>query len=489
MSMNGSGFDRLIRGGTVVDGTGAARQPADVALSGDRIAAVAEPGALDAVPCGAVVDASGLVLAPGFIDVHTHDDRAVMTAPEMTPKVCQGVTTVVAGNCGVSLAPLVLDGPPPPPLNLLGGQDDFRFSSVRAYVDAVEEAAPAANLAFLVGHSTLRVGTLADTDEKATAQEIDRMRDLLAEGLAAGAVGFSTGLFYRPNAAADMDEVVALAEVVGEAGGVYTTHMRDESEGVLESLDETFETGQRAKVPVLISHHKCAGRRNWGRSRETLPRIDAASRQQRVALDAYPYAAGSTVLDPDQIEDASRVMVTWSNTHPEAAGRDLSEIAGAWACSEREAAERLDPAGAIYFSMDEADVRRILAFPLTMIGSDGLPHDEHPHPRLWGTFPRVIGHYGRDEGLFPLEAAVHKMTGLPAATFGLVDRGEVRTGAFADLVLFDPDTILDRATFEWPQQPPAGIAQVYVNGVEVWRDGGPTGKRGGRVIRRGNGRA
>jgi len=415
--------------------------------------------------------------------VHTHDDRSALVTPDMTPKVCQGVTSVAVGNCGVSLAPLRLQGPPPP-LNLLGEREDFRFDTVADYVGAVDEAGPAANLAVLIGHSTLRVGTMADTGRKADAREIDRMRALLAKGLAAGAVGFSTGLFYRPNAAADMDEAVALAEVVADAGGIYTTHMRDEHDGVLESLAETFETGRRARVPVLISHHKCAGPRNWGRSRETLPAIETACRHQRVALDAYPYAAGSTVLDPDQVDEAIRILVTWSKAVPEAAGRDLADLAGKWGCSQRAAAERLDPAGAIYFSMDEGDVRRILAFPRTMIGSDGLPHDEHPHPRLWGTFPRVIGHYGRDRGLYPVEQAVHKMTGLPAETFGLADRGTVRAGAYADLVVFDPATILDRATFEDPRRLPAGIDRVFVNGVQVWQNGGATGARGGRVLTR-----
>jgi len=482
-------FDTLIRGGTVIDGTGAPGRPGDVAIRGDRIVEVAPPGALDSAAPASLVDAAGCVVAPGFIDVHTHDDRAVLVTPEMTPKVCQGVTSVVIGNCGVSLSPLRLEESPPPPLNLLGEREDFRFATVADYVGAVSDARPCTNVAILIGHSTLRVGTMPDTGRKAVAGEIDRMRALLAEGLAAGAVGFSTGLFYRPNAAADMDEVVALAEVVADAGGIYTTHMRDEHDGVLESLAETFETGRRARVPVVISHHKCASPQNWGRSRETLPRIDVASREQRVALDAYPYAAGSTVLDPDVVEEEIRILVTWSKAVPEAAGRDLADIAGAWGCSQREAAQRLDPAGAIYFSMDEADVRRILAFPLTMIGSDGLPHDEHPHPRLWGTFPRVIGHYGRDEGLFPIEQAVHKMTGLPAQTFGLADRGTVRPGAYADMIVFDPETILDRATFADPCRTPAGIDRVYVNGSLVWKDGAATGAGGGRVLQRAEGGA
>jgi N-acyl-D-amino-acid deacylase len=206
--------------------------------------------------------------------------------------------------------------------------------------------------------------------------------------------------------------------------------------------------------------------------------------QQPVALDCYPYEASSTVLSASRLSMSSRVLVAWSTPHPECAGRDLSQVAAGWGVSAEEAVRRLQPAGAIYFMMDERDVQRILAFPETMVGSDGLPHDASPHPRLWGTFPRVLGHYSRDLGLFPLEVAVHKMTGLPAARFGLNARGRIEPGAYADLVLFDPATVIDSATFESPVRPAAGIHLVMVNGTPVWRDGGATGERPGRVLRR-----
>ena len=235
---------------------------------------------------------------------------------------------------------------------------------------------------------------------------------------------------------------------------------------------------------MVISHHKCAGTNNFGRSTETLGLIETAREHQQVGLDAYPYTAGSTVLLPELIDSCERVIVTWSTSRPEFAGRDLAEVAQELGCSAREAAERLQPGGGIYFMMDEADVRRILSYPHTMIGSDGLPHDQHPHPRLWGTFARVLGHYAREVGLFSLEDAVRRMTGLPAETFGLKGRGVLRAGAYADLVIFDPATIAARATYDTPIQPAAGIDLVMTNGVEVWGPNGASGARPGRALRR-----
>lgn len=279
-------FDKVIRGGTLIDGTGAARRAVEIAISGDRIARVAAPGT-EAMDAAEVIDATGRIVAPGFIDVHTHDDNAVLRTPDMAAKVSQGVTTVVVGNCGISLSPI---GPvdPPPPMNLLGDRSAYRFTRMADYAAAVDAAAPSVNVAALVGHSTLRVGTMADTTGRASAAEIDTMRALLQDCLDAGATGFSTGLWYKTNVGADIDEVVALAELLADAGGVYTTHMRDEHDGVLDSLRESFETGNRAQVPVVISHHKCAGPRNWGRSTETLALIDAARSKQQIGLDAYP---------------------------------------------------------------------------------------------------------------------------------------------------------------------------------------------------------
>ncbi len=474
--------DLILTGGTIIDGTGADRRRGDIAVTGGRISAVAAPGELRRGATRAI-DVSGRIIAPGFIDVHTHDDDAVLSNPSMVAKISQGVTTVVTGNCGVSLAPSrPVD--PPAPMNLLGGREAFKFPSMADYATAVDEVKPSVNVAALVGHGTLRVNALDDVGRKATVAEIDVMRERVADSLDAGAAGFSTGLWYKINNPADADEVVALAEVLADKGGVYTTHMRDEHDGVLDSLRESFETANRASVPIVISHHKCAGPKNWGRSRETLPLIEAARETQSVGLDAYPYTAGSTVLEPHMVKPDVRILVSWSTAHPEMSGRNLDEVAEEWGCSRVDAAVRLHPAGGIYFQIDEADMRRILAYPPTMIGSDGLPHDTHPHPRLWGTFPRVLGHYARDEGLMPLELAVHKMTGLSAGNFGLTDRGEIRVGAHADLVVFDADTVIDRATFDAPQQTAAGIDHVIVGGTVSWTSGAHTGDRNGRFIRR-----
>ncbi|HTV88582.1 MAG TPA: D-aminoacylase [Stellaceae bacterium] len=472
----------ILRGGIVIDGTGAPRFRADVALAGDRIAALGEV----AKTAGArEIDVSGKIVAPGFIDVHTHDDRALLASPDMAAKASQGVTTVVTGNCGISLAPLALDRAPPPPLDLIGTEADYAYPRFSDYLDRLDAAPPAINAACLVGHSSLRVGAMgSDLDRPARADEIAAMSKRLQEALDAGAIGLSSGLYYAPARHAPAAEITALAARLGPAGAIYTTHMRDEAEQVLDSLDESFAVGAAAGVPVVISHHKVTGRANFGRTVETLPKIAAAISQQQVGLDAYPYIASSTVLHNDRLDASLKVLITWSKTAPEQAGRELSEIARDWGVDLRVAAARLQPAGAIYWMMDEADVRRVLAFEQTMIGSDGLPHDVHPHPRLWGTFPRVLGHYCRDTGLFGLEAAVRKMTGLSAARFGLAARGVVRPGAYADLTVFDAETVIDRATFAEPTRPAAGIEHVFVNGRPVWSEGAPTGERSGRALRR-----
>jgi N-acyl-D-amino-acid deacylase len=473
--------DWILRGGTVIDGTGAPRRSADVAIAGDRIEAI---GNVSRAQGAREIDVAGLAVAPGFIDVHTHDDRALFAAPDMAAKASQGVTTVITGNCGISLAPLAPERAVPPPLDLIGEAADYAYPRFAAYLEALDRMPPAINAACLVGHSTLRVGTMPDFDRPARADEIARMQERLQEALDAGAIGMSTGLFYAPAFHAPTSEIEALAAVLHPADAVYTTHMRDESDHVLDSLDETFTTSRAAGVPVVISHHKTTGRANFGRTAETLPKIEAAMAGQEIGLDAYPYIAGSTVLRTQRIEDALKVLITWSKSAPEQAGRELADIARDWGVGIIEAAERLQPAGAIYFMMDEADVQRVLAFPPTMIGSDGLPHDTHPHPRLWGTFPRVLGHYCRELGLFDLETAVRKMTGLSAARFGLRGRGVVAEGAYADLAVFDPETVIDRASFAEPTLPSAGIAHVFVNGRPVWSEGRSTGERPGRALRR-----
>ena len=473
--------DWILRGGEVIDGSGGPRRRADVAIAGDRIAAV---GSVDRAEGARELDVSGKIVAPGFIDVHTHDDRALFATPDMAAKASQGVTTVVTGNCGISLAPLVLGDAPPPPLDLLGDAGDYRYGRFADYLAAFDNAPSALNAACLVGHSTLRVGTMSSLDRPAEATELAGMCERLQEALDAGAIGMSSGLAYAPAAHAPAAEIETLAALLRPARALYTAHMRNEGNAVIESLEESFAVGRAGGVPVVISHHKTIGRENFGRTAETLPVIAAAIGRQKVGLDAYPYIASSTVLTAAQAERALKVLVTWSKSAPEMAGRELSAIAAEWGVSPQQAVGRLQPAGAVYWMMDEADVQRVLRFEHTMIGSDGLPHDSHPHPRLWGAFPRVLGHYSRELGLFGLEEAVRRMTGLSAARFGLAGRGILAAGAYADITVFDPATVIDRATFEAPTTPAAGIEHIFVNGCPVWTEGKPTGARPGRALRR-----
>ena len=477
-------FDLLIHGGTIIDGTGRPRFDADVGVRDGRIVFVGD--GRDAAAARRI-DARGLVVAPGFIDCHTHDDRALLSSPEMTPKVSQGVTTVVTGNCGVSLAPTAqgLRRPTPAPLDLLDQEGDwFRFPTFAAYLEALRRDAPAVNTAPMIGHTTLRLVVMDRVDRQATPAEIARMHELVEEALQAGAVGCSSGLFYEPAAAATTEEVIEVFEPLRRHGGVYCAHMRNEGDDIFAAMDETLRIGRELGVAAVISHHKVIGLSNHGRSTQTLPFIAARMKEQPLCLDCYPYAASSTVLSEHRAAIAARVKITWSRPHPEHNGRDLADVATELGLGRAETIERLLPAGAIYFSMAEDDVQRILSFAETMIGSDGIPHDAIPHPRLWGTFPRVLGHYSRDLQLFPLEAAVRKMTGLTARNFGLQDRGEIRVGAWADITLFDAGTIADAADFERSTQPATGIASVLVNGEPVWRGGAATGARPGRVLAR-----
>jgi N-acyl-D-amino-acid deacylase len=473
--------DLLLRGATIVDGSGAPRRRGDIAVANGLVDAI---GDLASASAAKVIDLDGLAVAPGFIDVHTHDDRLLISDPSMAPKVSQGVTTVVVGNCGISLAPLG-GSSPVPPLNLLANEGDAQhFESFAGYFSALQAQPPAINCAALIGHTTLRVVSMADVERPAEPREISAMQALVREGLVAGAVGVSTGTYYAPASAATSDEMRQVFEPLRGTSALIASHIRDEGERVLESMSEAVAIAHDLGVRQVLSHHKVIGRANFGRSRETLALLDEQRRTRDVCLDCYPYTASSTVLRKDAVRMAQRVLIAWSKARPEAGGRYLDEFAAEAGVQPEALIDALQPAGAIYFSMDDADVERILAYPETMIGSDGLPHDEFPHPRLWGTFPRVLGHYARERRLFTLEQAVHKMTGLPAARFGLSKRGLVAPGYSADLVVFDPERIADTATFARPKVPATGIVSVYVNGTAAWREGHSTGARTGRVLRR-----
>jgi N-acyl-D-amino-acid deacylase len=483
-------FDLLIRNGNVIDGTGAPAFRADIAVHDGRIATI---GSVEGEAIR-VVDASGLSVAPGFIDVHAHDDGAVLST-RMDFKVMQGVTTDIVGNCGAGLAPRDPSQPPLPGTDLvLGSLPKSDWRTFGEYMDAVGRANLALNVGCFVPHGAVRYRTLGMDRREPDADELAQMCDDVAEGMSAGAIGVSTGLIYPPGAFARTEEIIALARVAAEHGGLYMTHMRDEGERLLEAITEAVRIAREAGLPLEISHHKAGGRDNWGKTEQSIALIE----KERAAgldinFDVYPYTAGSTILavmarrreaEPDG------VLVAAVRDHPEYEGRTLAQLADMLDIPPDQAAQRVleaDPgAVGVFFMMDEADVRRVLAHSLCMIGSDGIPSPTgKPHPRLYGTFPRVLGTYVREERLFSLEEGVRKMTSLPASKFGLADRGELRAGAAADIVVFNPDTIAEVATYEEPRRYPTGIEYVIVNGQIAAERGTQTPARAGHLLRRG----
>ena len=491
-------FDLVIRAASVFDGSGAPPVDGDIGLRGSRIAALGdiEPGS------GPELDAHGLALSPGFIDVHSHDDLAVFLWPEMDFKVMQGVTTDIVGNCGMGAAP-----GSEARSNVAAFDPDGEiphWTGYASYIEAIEADPPSLNVAVLMGHGTARNVAMGNAERAPDPAERKEMRDLFTEGMAAGAVGMSTGLIYEPGRYSSTEELVDLARLVGEGGGLYASHMRNEGERLLESIAETLLIGREGELRVQISHHKASGRENWGKVRESLRMIDEARADgMEVSADQYPYTAGSTLLyalvqngavggsgdgGVGTVEPEG-LLIASASRHPEYEGKTLADLADAFDLPAEDAANRvLEEAGrnvwAIIETMSEDDVRTVMGHPSTMIGSDGIPaKGANPHPRLYGTFPRVLGRYARDEEILPLAEAVHRMTGMPAHQFRLADRGVIREGAIADLVLFDPATVADRGTYDDPRQYPAGIPHVFVNGTAVVRDGVHTGARPGEVAR------
>jgi N-acyl-D-amino-acid deacylase len=477
-------FDLLIRGGSVIDGTGAPARTADVAVKDRRIVALGEVSGDSDLE----IDATGRSVAPGFIDVHCHDDIALLNTPSLDFKTAQGVTTVVCGNCGLGAAPANehveeffargIEG-------VLGPVENFSWRTIGEFYNAVRGAKPVPNAAFLVPHGTLRVNTMGWEHRAPSATEFDNMKEHLAEGMEAGALGLSTGLMYVPGAFAKTEELIELNRVVAEYGGIYVSHIRNEGNGLLDSVLEAIRIGEEAGTPVQISHHKASGRDNWGLTKESLPLIDEArERGVQVTMDAYPYTAASTSLAAltrngrlIRAMDPHAVMVASVKYQHEYEGLRLDEIADIMDLPVEDAVPKLlrdedQAVVAVMFIMEEADVQRVLRHPHCMIGSDGIPSPTgKPHPRLYGTFPRVLERYVRDEQLFSLEEGVRKMTQLPAKTFMLADRGELRQGAWADIVIFDAATIAEKSTYEEPRQYPSGISHVIINGQVVVEDG------------------
>ncbi len=498
--------DLLIVNGTIVDGTGRLGFPANVSVRDGRIVAIGDLSDIDAAE---TIDAQGLIIAPGFIDLHTHAERRILDLPAVENYTRQGVTTVVGGNCGSSPHPL------------------------KSFVHSVDSTGIGPNLAMLVGHNTVRSAVMGTENRAPSVDEMERMREIVRQAMKAGAYGLSTGLKYVPGAYAEMDEVVELADVAVRSGGFYATHLREEGLGLVESVEEAIEIGRQTQIPVHISHHKVIGKSMWGASEKTLALIDGAAQDgMDITFDQYPYTAtstGITVLFPawslaggqDSIKarlddpvirekiregimfnilndrgggDPSSVVVVSHRTDSTIAGLNLAEITvkRGRSLSVENAAETLmdlvaeGGGSGIYHCLSEEDVRRIMSHPSGTVGSDGgtVRYGRGlVHPRSYGTFPRVLGRYVK-EGVLSMEEAIRKMTSLPARRLGLKNRGVIRQGAIADLVIFDPNTIMDNATFLEPHQYPSGVNYVMVKGVMVIRDGEYTGERPGEVLRR-----
>ena len=501
-------WDLVISGGTVIDGTGSARFAADIAVRGDRIALVSRER-IPASRARRAIDATGRIVAPGFIDMHAHLDP-LPELPGMESAVRQGVTTAIGGPDGGSPFPLA------------------------PYLAARERSGVGANVAFLAGHNTIRGAVMGMAARAPTAAELARMQQMVAQAMGEGAWGISTGLRYLPGTYSNIDEVVALSRVAADSGGIYTSHLREEGLGLLEGVGEAIDIGRRAGIPIVLTHHKAVGTPMWGKSVTTLAMVDSARRAGiDVMIDQYPYTAthtGISILIPtwaladgdtafrrrvgdpalrDSIErgivfnilndrgggDLARVQFSRVRWKTDLEGKTLRDWAmergldptplnGARLVIE---AELAGGANAIYHVLDEADVRRIMQHPRTMIASDGRlsrPGDGHPHPRAYGTFPRVLGRYVREQRVLTLEEAVRKMTSMPAARLGLEGRGTIAPGGFADVVVFDAATVIDQATFAAPHQYPVGIEHVIVNGTLSVDGGRYIDARAGRVLRR-----
>ena len=519
--------DLLIRGGTVVDGTGAPGVRADVAITNGRITDVGDVAGRRATR---MIDARDRVVAPGFIDIHSHSDNTVFVNDAFESALHMGVTLVVCGNCGGSSAPV--SGLAAEELDRALAVLDTRrtWSTFAEYADACDDARPAINLCSFVGHGTLRKCVMGGGANAPSHHELDAMRALLARAMDEGAIGLASGLIYPPSAYGTADELAALCAVVREKGGLYASHIRNEGERLLEAVEENLEIARRSQVRVQLSHHKASGQKNWGRVKDSTAKIEEArAGGLDVQADQYPYTASSTglaVTIPNWVHEGGRlamcerlrdpavrarirdeyvetgrnwdrIVIARARRRPEYSGRtvaDLAREAGKdpleWSCDAL--VEHDGDIAIVHHSMSEDDVRFVMAKPYVAIGSDSSANAPYgplsfgkPHPRSYGTFPRVLGRYARDEGVLTLEDAVRKMTSLTARHLRLADRGEVRVGAWADLVVFDPQHVADAATYEDPHRYPLGIDHVVVNGGVALDAAETAPERHGRFLRHG----
>ncbi len=483
--------DLVIRNVRIIDGTGGPSTEGDVGITDGRISSVGTVS--DVGPATNEIDGDGHVVSPGFVDTHTHDDGALLLHPGLEFKVAQGVTTLVIGNCGSSAIPnRPGEAPPGGLLGRLGGE----WTGLDGFRDAVHDKWPAANAIALVGHNTMRQIVMGVEKRPPTDAELAEMRGFVESAMAQGACGFSTGLIYVPGRFSDTDEVVALAEPAGAAGGLYATHMRNEGDRLLQAVGEAIEVGQRSGCAVHISHHKAAGQPNWGLVVDSLALVDESNAAGAdITLDVYPYTAGSGRmieyfnLEKISIELAEVIRLASCPAFPEYEGKMLVDIATTEGIALDDlvrkilTAEKGERTLCIHFIIDEADIETNLRHPLMMVGSDGIPDLKgRPHPRLFGTYPRILGEYVRERGVLTLEEAVRRMTSLSCDRFGLVDRGRIAVGQHADLVVFDPDTVVDTATYDDPKQEPTGIDLVVVNGQITVDHGRHSGAGAGRLL-------
>lgn len=522
-------LDLIIKGARVIDGTGNPWFRADVGLEGGRIARL---GDLTGVAARQQVDAGDAVLAPGFIDIHTHSDFTLPRFPRAESMVAQGVTTEVTGNCGLTPYPVHPDR-----LDLIqrytafmGAKLSWEWRSTGDYLDYVDQLPLAHNVIPQIGHGSVRIAAMGFEKRPPTAEELETMQKLVAAAMDEGAFGLSSGLIYTPGTYADTEEMVALCQVVRRFGGFYSTHLRNEADHLEAAVEEALTIGREAGVPVQLSHHKVMGEKNWGTVNKTLHRVDEARCcGADITLDQYPYTGSSTTFtaflptwslaggvdsllarlkDPAERRriaaeaDAAKPM-GWENVLIAGVRRAENQPFEGLTIAELGAQLQLPPVEAgielllreggpfpiVRFGMSEEDVRRVMRHPHVMIASDGYAfcpsEGGRPHPRSYGTFARVLGRYVRDEGNLSLEEAIRKMTSLPAQRLGLWDRGIIRPGCAADLVLFRPEAVREEATFQDPHRYASGVDRVWVNGQLVWEDGRDTGAPAGRVFRRG----